>query len=302
MPISSVFHPGQMTGNRATIGAREILVASADHPMEEAMSAEIETSGPAPNNQERPEVATHSHSNLSEAMSSFLVQLVHEFRNHLGTIRNTVEMIRVAGEDPATLSWSVGVLDRQAEQMSRLVEDTLDLALSGQGRLALRCERVDLGTLLTGVVESVRAVIETPNHRLVVELPTFPLTIDADPVRLRQVLVNLITNSAKYTNPGGTIVLRATSQDQDVILSVRDDGIGIEPEALPHVFDLFWQSRDAVDRAQGGHGIGLSLVRQIVELHGGRIAVTSEGRGRGSEFQIHLPSDVSRDGRASPPP
>jgi signal transduction histidine kinase len=181
--------------------------------------------------------------------------------------------------------------------MSRLVEDMLDLALSGQGRLTLRKEQVDLNALVSGVVESVKAYIESPRHRLLVELPPLPLTIEADPVRLRQVLVNLVTNAANYTNPGGTIVLCASGLGGDVLLSVRDDGIGIEPEALPHVFDLFWRSSEAVDRAQGGLGIGLSLVRQIVELHGGTVCVKSDGRGHGSEFQIYLPGVAMSNGQ-----
>jgi signal transduction histidine kinase len=285
-----------MTRNLESRAVLEVLAVFTEWGMEGAMSVEIETFGSTRQVHGRLEASPAR--DARGAVSSLVFQLVHEFRNHLGTMRNTLAMVRVSAEDPATLSWSTGVLERQIEQMSRLVEDLLDLALSGQGRLTLRREHVDLKALITGVVESVKASIELPHHRLIVELPPTHLTIDADPARLRQVLVNLITNSAKYTNPGGTIVLRASRQGQDVLLSVRDDGIGIEPEALPYIFDLFWQSRDTVDRAQGGVGIGLSLVRQIVELHGGTIDATSEGRGKGSEFLIRLSGPVSPDGHA----
>jgi signal transduction histidine kinase len=300
MPVRSVFPPGPMIGNLEILAARGLPAVADDRATEAEMCAEIEASEPIADVRGRPEV--QSDGDMRGALSSFVLRVVHELRNHLGTIRNTVSMVRVAGDDPATLAWSLGVLDRQAEQMSRLVEDMLDLALSGQGRLTLRRQQVDLGALLTGVVESVKATIEAPRHRLIVELPPLPLEVDADPARLRQVLTNLLMNSAKYTNPGGTIVVRAARQGPDVVLSVRDDGIGIEPEALPHVFDLFWQSSDAVDRAQGGHGVGLSLVREIVELHGGTVAAASDGRGKGSEFEIRLPGIVSSDGKAERSP
>jgi signal transduction histidine kinase len=228
--------------------------------------------------------------------SSLVFQLVHELRNHLGPIQNTLAMIRVSGADQSTMAWALGVLDRQTDQMKRLVDDMLDLAQSGDGRLSIQPETFDLCTLVIGVIESLKSSLEPSRHRLVVDVPPLPLTLHADPVRIRQVLFNLINNAVKYTDPGGSITLHASNHADEVVFSVRDDGIGIAPEALPHVFDLFWQSNDSVHRSQGGHGIGLSVVRHIVELHGGSVSAASAGRGKGSDFQVRLPKGVATRG------
>jgi CheY-like chemotaxis protein len=181
------------------------------------------------------------------------------------------------------------MMERQVGQMVRLVDDLLDISRITRGRLELRKERVELADVLNNAVETARRLIEASAHELTVTMPPHPVRVLADPIRLAQVFANLLNNAAKYTEKAGYIWLTAEQRDGGAVVSVRDTGIGIATEDLPHIFKIFSQVAPALERSQGGLGIGLSLVKGLVELHGGTIEVRSGGPGMGSEFTVHLP-------------
>src|SRR4029079_7707367 len=189
----------------------------------------------------------------------------------------------------AQLKWSQDVIDRQVEHMARLLDDLLEVSRITRGKLELREERLGLASSLAAAVETARPLIEARAHKLVVDLPTTPVSIDADPVRFAQIFSNLLTTAAKYTDPGGVIRVQARVVGDNAVISVRDNGIGIAPEFLPQMFEMFSQATSALDRSEGGLGIGLSLARGLVTLHGGTIEAKSPGLGRGSEFVVTLP-------------
>jgi CheY-like chemotaxis protein len=182
------------------------------------------------------------------------------------------------------------VIERQVEQMTRMVEDLLDVSRITQGKLKLQKEPVELARVVARAVEMVRPLLDARRHRLTVQVPSDPLWLEADPPRLVQVVGNLLTNAAKYTNEGGEISLTAERQESEAILKVKDTGIGIPAELLPRLFEPFMQEERSLDRENGGLGIGLALVRSLVELHGGRVQAFSGGRGQGSEFVVCLPT------------
>jgi signal transduction histidine kinase len=225
----------------------------------------------------------------------FLAMLAHELRNPLAPIRNALEVLRLAGDDPARREEARAVMERQLQQAVRLVDDLLDLARIGQGKIELRRERVPLASVVQRAVETSRPLLESADHQLTVCLPAQPVLLDADPARLAQVLSNLLNNAAKYTEPGGHVWLTAEVQREgaqgapELTLRVRDTGVGIPPEVLPQVFELFAQEERSRGRSQGGLGVGLTLVRGLVELHGGTVEAVSDGPGRGSEFIVRLP-------------
>lgn len=227
----------------------------------------------------------------------FLAMLAHELRNPLAPIQNALEVFKLRGPADATLRWAREVVDRQVGHLTRLVDDLLDVSRVTRGKVVLKKELCDLAAVLARAVETSRPLIEARAQALTVTLPTEPLMIDGDIVRLGQVVANLLNNAAKYTPVQGHIWLTAGRQGEDATISVRDDGIGIARDMLPKVFDLFTQADSSLDRSQGGLGIGLTLVRSIVELHGGRVQVESAGTGRGSEFTVQLPASAS-----GPPP
>jgi PAS domain S-box-containing protein len=219
----------------------------------------------------------------------FLATLAHELRNPLAPIRNAVELLRRA-EGQADLSEKArGMMERQLGLMVRLIDDLLDISRITRGKLQLRKERVELAAVVPSAVEAARPSIDAQAHELTVTLPPQPVYLDADPVRLAQVFLNLLTNAAKYTEKGGHIWLTAERQGGDVVVSVRDTGIGIAAEHLPRLFEMFSQLTPALERSQGGLGIGLALVRGLVELHGGSVEARSGGPGLGSEFIVCLP-------------
>jgi len=219
----------------------------------------------------------------------FLALLAHELRNPLGPIRHAVKILRAKTPSPSELQWATSIIDRQAEHMSRLVEDLLDVSRITRGTIELRRERVDLAAVLKSAVEASNATIDKAGHRLKVTLPTEPLYVDGDPTRLTQVVANLLDNAAKYTEPGGRISLCAEREGDAAVIRVKDNGIGITAELLPLIFDMFMQAGFALERAQGGLGVGLSLVERLVTLHGGTVSAHSEGPGTGSQFTIRLP-------------
>jgi PAS domain S-box-containing protein len=219
----------------------------------------------------------------------FLATLAHELRNPLAPLRTGLHLLRLAGPDRATAEQALAVMERQLAQMVRLIDDLMDLSRITRGKLRLRKERVDLADVVRSAVETARPLIETSAHRLAVALPPEPVWLDADPTRLAQVLANLLNNAAKYTERGGDISLTAARAEGEVVVSVRDTGIGIAAEHLPRLFEMFSQAAPALERSQGGLGIGLALVEGLVEMHGGTVAAKSEGPGKGSELVVRLP-------------
>ena len=215
----------------------------------------------------------------------FLATLAHELRNPLAPIRNAVQILKAKGPPQPELQWARGVIDRQVQLMARLLEDLLDVSRISRNKLELRMERVDLAAVVEAAVETSRPVIEAGRHELTVILPPEPIHLEADPVRLAQVFANLLNNAAKYTEEGGRIRLSAERQGSDVVVSVKDSGIGIAAEMLPRIFEIFSQAKPALVRSQGGLGIGLSLVKGLVELHGGSIEARSAGAGPGKRVR-----------------
>ncbi len=232
----------------------------------------------------------------------FLAMLAHELRNPLGPILNAFEVIRIGNLEADEVAGIRQVAERQARHLARLVDDLLDVSRITTSKIQLRQEPVDLAEVIARVVAAVRPTVEAHRHRLVVEVESQPLPMLGDPTRLDQILTNLLNNAAKYTEPGGLITLRATRRGDHAEIRVLDSGIGIPAEMLPRIFDLFTQVDHALDRSQGGLGIGLTLVRRLVELHGGTVSVRSDGAGRGSEFTVELPLNTGAVALASRPP
>jgi PAS domain S-box-containing protein len=239
---------------------------------------------------------------LDRSKDEFIATLSHELRNPLAPIRNAVALLEGAEPGPE-LDSIRSLLERQVGLLTRLLDDLLDATRFSRGRLAIRPERVELAAIVSNAVESCRPRIELADQLLAVELPEEPVVLYADPARLAQVFTNLLDNAAKFAGRGGRIELSATRQGTEVVVCVRDDGIGIDPEQLPRVFEMFAQAESALERRHAGLGIGLALVRGFVELHGGRVEAHSEGRGKGSEFVVRLPlaPEATRQAAASAP-
>jgi PAS domain S-box-containing protein len=220
----------------------------------------------------------------------FLATLAHELRNPLAPIRNALRLLKRATEtDPASEA-ERAMAERQVTHLARLVDDLMDVSRINQGRIELHQETVDLATIVERAVASVGPSLREREHTLTVELPDEPIWLDADPTRLEQVLWNLLNNAIKYTEPGGRIWLTAERDNDKLVLNVRDTGIGIEPAMLSHIFEMFFQAGHPARRSQGGLGIGLSLVKTLIELHGGTIMAESPGVGQGTEFLVRLPA------------
>jgi signal transduction histidine kinase/DNA-binding response OmpR family regulator len=222
--------------------------------------------------------------------NEFLAMLAHELRNPLAPIRSAVELLRLLELEDQNVVWASEVISRQVDHMVRLVDDLLDISRISGGKIQLRTETVDARSIIGRAVETSRPVIDARKHTLNLCLPSEPLPIKADPVRLAQVLANLLNNAAKFTQAEGTIELELARSGTEAIFSIRDNGIGISAEKLLAVFDPFTQVDQSLDRAQGGLGIGLTLVRRLVEMHGGSVRASSEGANRGSQFVIRLPA------------
>jgi signal transduction histidine kinase len=219
----------------------------------------------------------------------FLAMLAHELRNPLAPILNALEVIRLERTDDRSVEEALEIAARQVGHMARLLDDLLDVSRFTRGKIQLRTEVVDLGTILGHAIEAARPLIASCDHELTVSFPPEPVRLRGDPTRLGQVVGNLLNNAAKYTEPGGRITLTAAREGDEAVLRVRDTGVGLSAAMLPHVFDLFTQADQTLDRSQGGLGIGLTLVRSLVEMHGGRVVADSAGLGQGSEFTVRLP-------------
>ena len=219
----------------------------------------------------------------------FLAMLAHELRNPLAPIRNAAYTLTLLGQPDERLRWVSGVIERQVGLITRLVDDLLDVSRITSGKITLQRERVPVAAVIAQAVETARPAAESRHENLAVEVAADAGVVDGDSARLVQAVGNLLDNAIKYSEDGGQVRLTARADAQEVVIVVRDEGVGIDAELLPHVFDLFIQADRSLERRQGGLGIGLTLVRRLVEMHGGRVEVASGGAGRGSEFTIRLP-------------
>jgi two-component system CheB/CheR fusion protein len=229
------------------------------------------------------------------AKDEFLAMLGHELRNPLAAVRNAVTTARL---DEPRRARALDIAQRQTDQLTRLIDDLLDVARITQGRITLQKEVVSLRDVLDRALEATRALVDGLGHRIDVSFASGDVRVEADPARLQQVLVNLLTNAAKYTEPGGRIEVRVEESGGAIALRIRDSGMGIHPEMLPRVFELFAQGDRALDRVEGGLGVGLTVVRRLVELHGWTIDAHSDGPGCGAEFTMRLPVAATSDGES----
>jgi signal transduction histidine kinase/ActR/RegA family two-component response regulator len=220
--------------------------------------------------------------------NEFLAILSHELRNPLAAIVTALHLVEGQAE-PGVARRAWEVVRRQARQLSRIVDDLLDITRISVGKIELQRRAVDVNAVVEGAVDSARVALRARGHELVLRRASQPIVVAADPARLEQVLGNLLDNAAKYTEPGGRIIVTIAPEDEAAVVRVRDTGIGIEPDLLPQVFEMFAQADSSLARTRGGLGLGLSLVRKLVELHGGTVEARSDGAGRGSEFVVRLP-------------
>jgi PAS domain S-box-containing protein len=235
--------------------------------------------------------------NADRRKDEFLALLGHELRNPLAPIRNALEIMRVRPIEDPMLKQVRDILERQTQQLTRLVDDLLDISRIARDKLQLKKSRVALGEVVARAVETSQPLIAARRQHLHVQLPAKPFYLTIDGARMAQVIANLLNNAAKYSEPNSRIDLIGEERPNEFVIRVRDAGIGIKSELLPHVFDLFMQAERHLDRSEGGLGIGLALVRKLVEMHGGKVVASSEGPGKGSEFVITLPVSEEQTGR-----
>jgi CheY-like chemotaxis protein len=248
------------------------------------------------------------HKRVQEALADanrrkdeFLAMLAHELRNPLAPICNSLQFLRLKGDSNADLQWAREVIDRNVSQMVRLVDDLLDVSRITRGKIRLQREPLNLAEVINQAAEISRPLIDSRRHELHIATPSAPVRIHGDATRLAQVVANLLNNAAKYTDEGGRIDVVVERSGQEIALRVRDTGIGLPPEMAEQVFEPFTQVERSTERTQGGLGIGLTLVRRLVELHEGRVAAHSEGLGRGCEVTVWLP-ELKEETAPSPPP
>jgi PAS domain S-box-containing protein len=235
----------------------------------------------------------------------FLATLAHELRNPLTPIRHAVKLLEGSTVSDSQRQWAREVIARQLQRMALMLDDLLEVSRITQGRLELKTEVVDLASIVNTAVETARPLIETKQQNLSITLPPRPVSVAVDPLRISQSISNLLTNAAKYTDANGNISLAVDLLPHEISISVKDDGIGLEPQSIPRVFDMFSQVKSAIDRSEGGLGIGLALVKGMIQLHGGRVEASSLGGGHGSQFSIHLPRSLlvqTAQSEAQPPP
>src|SRR5690606_16765223 len=229
-----------------------------------------------------------------ERRNEFLAMLAHELRNPLAPIRSAAELLAYADSNPMALPHARAIIDRQLAQLVRLVDDLLDVGRISRGTLELKRGPLDLRTAIASAVESVRPLVDTARHELNVHMPKTPVPLHGDHARLVQALSNVLTNAAQYTTPGGHIDVTVAMTASEALVRVIDDGIGLDPNLLPHVFEMFTQGKPRTGEPRRGLGIGLAVSRRLIELHGGTITAASPGRNRGSEFVVRLPLSAAR--------
>jgi len=232
----------------------------------------------------------------------FLATLSHELRSPLASIQYALHLLSTEAGEASARQGAQARIERQVRRMTRLVDDLVEVSWINHGRLRLRRERIDLRLVVNNAIETLQPDIKERNHHLSVALPDSPVWLQADSWRLEQVFVNLLANASKYTDAGGELAVWMHTRDGEVVVRIRDSGIGIASDALPRIFDLFRQTDEADDRSRSGLGIGLALVRNLVETHGGIVVATSAGAGKGSEFTVHLPrlSEATPDRQSHP--
>ena len=229
----------------------------------------------------------HAVKEANRQKDEFLAMLAHELRNPLAAIRYAVALGQMSPQNAAEEMF--GIIDRQTGNLAHLIDDLLDVSRISRDKVTLRQENVDVAALIEGAAATVRPLMEEKSHELILDLPEQPMTVFADPTRAEQILANLLTNAAKYTNKGGRITIQAAADGSDVVIDVIDTGIGLSPELIHRMFDLFAQADRTLDRAEGGLGIGLTVARKLAEMQGGSISAESEGLGQGSTFTVRLP-------------
>ncbi len=232
----------------------------------------------------------------------FLAMLAHELRNPLAPIANATQFVRALPSSSNEVTWAMNVIERQVHQMTRLVDDLLDVSRISKGRIELRRERLEVMTLVNMAVEACSPLLRDRGHELRLDVPSESIVLDVDPTRMTQVMLNLLTNAAKYMNPGGGIDLSVRCDGDRVEIKVRDNGIGISPDMLAGIFEMFSQEERSLEHSRGGLGIGLTLARRLVEMHGGEIEARSDGRDRGSEFTVLLPLAAALEPSMLAPP
>ncbi|HEX2547230.1 MAG TPA: response regulator [Ramlibacter sp.] len=241
---------------------------------------------------ERTKELEASEAKLREAnqrKDEFLATLAHELRNPLAPVRNAIHFLKLRGPATQDVQWASDVIDRQVHALGHLIEDLMDISRINQGRIELRREIVALDEVLADAVETIQPQIDGAGHKLSIMQPPVKLQVDADRARLAQAFMNLLSNAAKYTDPGGRIEVRVVAEGGQALISIRDDGIGISPQRLEQVFEMFSQEEPALKRSRGGLGIGLALTRRLVQMHNGIVTAASEGPGKGSQFHVRLP-------------
>jgi PAS domain S-box-containing protein len=236
---------------------------------------------------------------VNQRKDEFLAMLAHELRNPLAPIRNAVQILRAHSTQEPELEWARTVIERQTQHLIRLVDDLLDASRIVRGKIVLKKSTVEISELVQHAVDTSQPLIRSRRHHLHVTLPPGSLTIEGDLTRLEQALANLLNNAAKYTDEGGQIWLDVSTDTPDIMLQVRDTGPGIAPTLLPHVFDLFTQAERPLDRAQGGLGVGLTLVKILIEMHGGTVEARNAAIGHGAEFIIRLPAQTARPAKST---
>jgi signal transduction histidine kinase len=233
----------------------------------------------------------------------FLAMLAHELRNPLASVRNAIQLMRMPNVAIEHVEWSREIIERQVRHLARLIDDLLDVSRITRGKIELRKERIEATSVINCAVDAVRPLIQERKHELAVSFAPGSLWCEVDPTRLEQALINLLSNAAKYTEAGGHIRLSARHDDDQITFTVNDDGVGMVPERIGEMFELFAQGDRTMARSEGGLGIGLTIVKRIAELHGGTVTAVSEGPRRGSQFTMTLPA-ISRPkpAVAAPPP
>jgi two-component system CheB/CheR fusion protein len=222
-------------------------------------------------------------------MNEFLAMLAHELRNPLSPIQSALDVMQLKPDDPETTKWGNGIISRQTRQLTRLVDDLLDVSRITRGKISLRREPIEVHDVVHGVLESLQSAITARRQNISISMPDQPMYIDADSTRIAQALSNIIGNAIKYTHDGGTISVRASADDGLMSLTIADDGIGMPPELVSRVFDVFVQGNRGLDRGEGGLGVGLTIAKRLVDLQGGTLIAASDGPGTGSRFTLGFP-------------
>ena len=290
LPRNSYFNDFEVVHDFAALGHRTMMVNArtlagvAGEPARTLLGIQDVTEAQS-QNEERVTIAKETGRQKDE----FLAMLAHELRGPLAPIRNFLEIMKRAGGDAGLAEQARAAIELQVNQITRLIEDLVDASRVSRGKLNLRREQVELGAVVHRAVDASREAIEAAKHKLTTALPRRPIYLYADPVRLAQLLTNLLINACKYTEPGGQIALDVVPNGAEVVISIKDTGIGIPTEMLQNIFEMFVQVDQSIERTRGGLGIGLTLVRQLVEMHGGSVQAYSDGRGHGSEFVVRLP-------------